>query len=45
MIGNFKVAVLVGSSRYQQQYENVAEDLDLAGYIVYRTSVFSKAKD
>ena len=45
MIGNFKVAVVVGSSRFQKEYENVAEDLDLAGYIVYRTSIFSKAKD
>ena len=45
MIGNFKVAVVVGSSRFQQEYENVAENLDLSNYIVYRTSVFSKAKD
>ena len=41
MIGQYKVAVLCGSTRYKKQYEKVAADLEMNGYILLRTSIFS----
>lgn len=42
MFGNFKVVTLCGSTKYKDDYESVAKELELKeNIIVLRTSVFS----